>query len=215
MSDSSWLGPYVFVDVDTQRDFLDPAGALYLRGSGGILENLGRLTQLARKKGIPVLATSCAHSVDEEDPEPFPPHCLVGSDGQARIDQTRWEGSVVLGVGESFVPSAKNPIPPHLTIEKTRYDVFSRAETREVVDWLATRLGGEPTFIVYGVATDYCVECAVKGLLEMGHHVLLVADAVYAVNPDRETEHLMAMIESEAVLTTTDAVMAGVSAESA
>ena len=34
-------GPLVFVDVDTQRDFLEPTGALYVPGSTEILANLG------------------------------------------------------------------------------------------------------------------------------------------------------------------------------
>ena len=35
-------GPLVFVDVDTQRDFLDPAGALFIPGSEVILAKLAR-----------------------------------------------------------------------------------------------------------------------------------------------------------------------------
>ena len=33
-------GPLVFVDIDTQRDFLEPTGALYVAGSTEILPNL-------------------------------------------------------------------------------------------------------------------------------------------------------------------------------
>ena len=68
-------GPLVFVDVDTQRDFLDPDGALFIAGSGAIRPNLARLTRFARAQGIPILATACAHA--EGDPEfaVFPPHC--------------------------------------------------------------------------------------------------------------------------------------------
>jgi nicotinamidase/pyrazinamidase len=38
--------------------------------------------------------------------------------------------------------------------------------------------------VVYGVATDYCVRCAVTGLLDTGKPVALVTDAIAAVNPD-------------------------------
>ena len=47
-------GPLVFVDIDTQRDFLEPDGALFVPGSAAILENLARLTNFARSRGIPV-----------------------------------------------------------------------------------------------------------------------------------------------------------------
>ena len=39
-------GPLVFVDIDTQRDFLEPTGALYVPGSAEILAQLGRLDRV-------------------------------------------------------------------------------------------------------------------------------------------------------------------------
>ena len=83
-------GPLVFVDIDTQRDFLDPDGALFIPESEAIVPTLARLTAFARTRNIPVLATACAHRLDDPDPEPFPPHCLIGSPGQERIDATAW-----------------------------------------------------------------------------------------------------------------------------
>jgi nicotinamidase-related amidase len=59
-------GPLIFVDVDTQRDFLEPDGALFISGSEVIRPNLARLTRFAREQGIPILATACAHH--EGDP---------------------------------------------------------------------------------------------------------------------------------------------------
>lgn len=197
-------GPFVFVDVDTQRDFLDPGGTLYLPGSGGIRPNLRRLTELARERWIPVVATACAHTLDEEDPEPFPPHCLVGTEGQRRIDETAWEkaGAVVLSPTDGDLDQER---PAHLTIEKTRYDVFSRPATARVFDRYERELG-RPLFVVYGVATDYCVRCAVEGLLKHGHRVALVADAIWAVDPSREADVLTDLTGRGALLTTTDVV---------
>src|SRR5688572_18390012 len=124
-------GPLVFVDVDTQHDFLYPAGSLAIPGSGVILPNLERLTRFARDRGIPILATACAHTPDEVDPEPFPPHCLVGTDGQKRVPATHWPQGIALAPDVSIATLAG--IPPHLTLEKTRYDVFSRADADAVV----------------------------------------------------------------------------------
>ena len=40
--------PSVFVDIDTQRDFLEPTGALYVPGSTEIVPRLAKLTRFAR-----------------------------------------------------------------------------------------------------------------------------------------------------------------------
>lgn len=192
-------GPLVFVDIDTQRDFLDNDGALPVPGSSAILPQLARLTEFARRQGIPVLATACAHTLDELDPEPFPPHCLVGTPGEERVEATAWPGSLVVGPGERF----EGDPPPHLTLQKQRYDLFSHPDADRII----ARYGrDQPTFIVYGVATDYCVRAAVLGLRSRGYRVVVVSDAVRAVDPSREAEVLEEFKESGASMASTDLV---------
>lgn len=195
-------GPFVFVDVDTQRDFLDPSGSLFIADSGSILGNLGRLTRAARERGVPVLATACRHTVDEVDPEPFPPHCLVNTKGQRRIAETEWPGGAVLAPTATLADS--DPLPAHLTLEKTRYDIFSRPDAASIVGRYAR---DRPTFVVYGVATDYCVRAAVLGLRALGHAVEVVVDAVWAIDPDQEAGQFADFVARGAMLTLTDVVL--------
>lgn len=194
-------GPLVFVDIDTQRDFLDPAGALYVGGSEAIVPNLRRLSAFARAHAIPVLATADAHTLDEADPEPFPPHCLVGTPGQARVEATAHPASHILGVDASYEEPPR--VHPHLTLHKQHYDFFSHPEA----DRLVAHYGREtPTFVVYGVATDYCVRAAVDGLLEREHRVALVVDAIRAVDPASEPALLTDWARRGVLLTRTDVV---------
>jgi nicotinamidase/pyrazinamidase len=194
-------GPLVFVDVDTQRDFLEPDGALFIAGSTAIRPNLARLTRFAREQAIPILATACAHM--EGDPEfaDFPPHCLLGTPGQTRVDETAWPDSPVLGE----VRMMSDRRPPHLTIYKQKYDVFSNTDAGWLFDLYAL---GDPTFVVYGVATEYCVKSAVEGLLDRGRKVAIVADAVRAVDPSAEAGLLTGFARRGALLTVTDVVCA-------
>jgi nicotinamidase/pyrazinamidase len=194
-------GSLVFVDVDTQRDFLEPDGALFISGSELIRPNLARLTQFAREQGIPILATACAHA--EGDPEfaVFPPHCLIGTPGQTRIEETTWPDSPVFDADDELPES---PLP-YLTIHKKEYDVFSVPEIDLILEIYSEET---PTFVVYGVATDYCVKCAVEGLLARGKKVALVTDAIRAVDPSSEADLLTKFAQNGALLTITDVVCA-------
>src|SRR4051794_26044507 len=132
-------GPLVFVDIDTQRDFLEPAGALFVPGSEAILTNLARLTDFARARGIPVLASACAHALGDDELEHFPPHCLVGTPGQERVAATAWAGGQVLGPDDRHA----GDLPPHLTLQKRRYDLFSHPDADRLV---ARYARDDPTF---------------------------------------------------------------------
>ena len=192
-------GPLVCVDVDTQRDFMDPDGALAIADAGAIRPALARLTGWARDRGIPIVATACAHGPDDREGD-FPPHCVVGTAGQARIPETAVPGSLVVGPGSGLVPGA---VVPHLTIHKGAYDVFSTPEADGV---FALYGRDRPTFVVYGVATDYCVRCAVDGLLARGHRVAGGVDASRPVDPAREAAELTGFAQAGALLTVADVV---------
>jgi nicotinamidase/pyrazinamidase len=192
-------GPLIFVDIDTQRDFLEPSGALYIMGSTAIVPNLARLTEFAQSQGIPVLATACAHTPDDPEFQVFPPHCVVGTLGQERIEATAWPSSVVVA------PEGRGPdtIPPHLTLEKRRYDLFTHPDADRLIALYGRE---EPIFVVYGVATDYCVRAAVLGLHERGHRTAVVTDAIRAVDPGAEPEVLTEFARRGATLVLTDVV---------
>ena len=194
-------GPLVFFDVDTQRDFMEPAGALYVPRATEIVPNLARLSQTAARRGIPILATACSHHIGDPELKHFPPHCLAGTAGQERIPATAHPGSVVLPEGTRL----HDLRPPHLTLEKSEYDVFSRSDAGEIVDCFNQ---GNPLFVVYGVATDYCVRKAVEGLLARGCRTAIVVDAIRAIDPAAEPEILTDFARRGVLLLVTAVVLA-------
>src|SRR4051794_2770872 len=192
-------GPLVFVDIDTQRDFLEPGGALYIAGSEAIVPTLALLTEFALTHAIPVVATACSHSPQDPELRQFPPHCMAGTPGQERIAATSWAG------GEVLTPDALHfgGLPHHLTIQKRALDLFSHPDADRLIGLYRRP---HPTFLVYGVAPDYCVKAAVCGLLNRGSAVAVVVDAVRAIDRQAEPELLTEFVRRGALLTLTGVI---------
>jgi len=149
----------VFVDVDTQIDFLFPAGALYVPGAEGLLPAIARLNHFAAAQGIPLISTSDAHSENDPEFRQWPPHCVAGTTGQLKPAETLVAGQII--------------------VEKQALDVFTNPNFPALLDRLQA-----DRYVVYGVATEHCVRCAITGLLATGKPVALVTDAIAAVNPE-------------------------------
>jgi nicotinamidase/pyrazinamidase len=166
-----------------------------------IVPNLARLSQAAAACGIPVVATACSHHSGDPELEHFPPHCMAGTPGQERIPATAGRDSLVLAVDARL----QGGRPRHLTLEKSEYDVFSRSDAGEIIDRYNE---GNPLFVVYGVATDYCVRKAAEGLLARGCRTAIVADAIRAIDPAAESGILTDFARRGAVLVVTRVVCA-------
>src|SRR6185312_16056768 len=69
----------VFFDVDTQLDFLYPAGALYVPGAESIVPRVAALNRYAADTGIPLISTVDAHTEDDPEFRHWPPHCVAGT----------------------------------------------------------------------------------------------------------------------------------------
>ncbi|MGC8758402.1 MAG: cysteine hydrolase family protein [Bryobacteraceae bacterium] len=145
-----------FFDIDTQIDFVFPAGALYVPGAELVLPQVARLNRHAKERGIPLISTADAHA--ENDPEfaEWPPHCVAGTLGQRKPDCTM-AGQIVLN--------------------KQSVNCFTIPELPALLEQLRVEHA-----VVYGVVTEICVKHAVFGLLERGIRVTLVEDAVRALD---------------------------------
>jgi nicotinamidase-related amidase len=115
------------------------------------------------------------------------------------VAATSCSDSIVLDVAERL----DSKLPPHLTLLKRELDVFSRLDADDLV---AQYKRNDPAFVVYGVATDYCVRAAVEGLMERQCQVAIVADAVRAIDPSVEADLLSSWARRGALLTVTDVV---------
>ena len=57
----------IFWNVDTQKDFMNPDGALYVEGAESIKPNLKKLTEFARENNIFVVNTADFHFPDDKE----------------------------------------------------------------------------------------------------------------------------------------------------
>jgi len=144
-----------FFDIDTQIDFVFPAGALYGPGAERVIPKVAALNRYAGEHGIPLISTMCAHPEDAREFQVWPPHCIVGTVGQQKPAAT------LLADREK-----------QIIVEKDDLDMFSNPSVLP----LLARLGIDECF-VYGVFTEYCVKCAIMGLLKTGRKVSLVTEA--------------------------------------
>jgi len=189
----------VFVDVDTQLDFLLPAGALYVPGAERLIPVIARLNQFAAGVGIPLLSTTDAHRENDPEFRDWPPHCVAGTTGQHKACETLLDNRSTLAMHAG----APIGLTPQIVIEKQSLDVFANPNFTP----LLARLNAD-RYVVYGVATDYCVSIAARGLLRTGKPVSIVTDAIAAVKAEDGVRALEEFVARGGTLTTVNAVCA-------
>lgn len=164
----------VFFDIDTQVDFMYPAGALYVPGAERIVPAIARLNHYAAGCGFPVVSDMDAHTENDPEFKVWPPHCIAGTLGQLKPPETLLEKRVVVpwGPEKVHVEGAQQII-----FEKQTLNLFENPNMGALLETLSA-----DAYVVYGVVTEYCVRFAALGLLETGKPVTLVTDAVETLN---------------------------------
>jgi len=163
-------------DVDTQVDFMEPNGKLYVPDARDAAPAMERLVDAARAAHVVHVASADDHELTDpeisDDPDfrnTYPPHCLRGTRGAEKIAAT---------LQDDPVPLALTPVPGkwlrgrEFLLLKKSFDVF----TNPNADALLGLLDPEEV-ILFGVATDVCNDAAVRGLVARGRSVTFVEDA--------------------------------------
>lgn len=154
------------VVVDLQRDFL-PGGALAVPDGDAVVAPLNRYLALFHAAGLPSFASRCWHPPEhcsfQAQGGEWPEHCVAGSEG----------AGFAAGLE---LPAEIGIISKATSAERDAYSAFQETP-------LADRLRelGAQRLLVGGLATDYCVRCTVLDGLELGFEVLLLGDAIRAV----------------------------------
>jgi len=172
--------------VDVQRDFL-PGGSLPVPAGDEVVPVLNRYIALFLSRCLPVYATRDWHPSDHASFQaqggPWPPHCVAGTSGAAFARGLKLpEGAVIISKGGSA--------------QKDAYSGFDGTD-------LESRLRGQGVrrLFIGGLATDYCVLNTVKDAVKSGFTVMLLRDAVRAVDlqPDDGARAITEMVRLGAI----------------
>jgi nicotinamidase/pyrazinamidase len=155
----------VFFDIDTQIDFMYPAGALYVPGAERVL---GTISELNRRAPL-VISTMCTHCEDDPEFKVYPHHCVAGTTGQQKPTS-------LLREKRCTIPSRAEGVQ-QVILEKQELNCFSNPLLMPLLGELKA-----DRYVVYGVVTEICVKFAAFGLLKTGKRVEIVTDAVKALD---------------------------------
>jgi len=191
LGDNGAVAGRILWDVDTQVDFMQPSGKLYVPGAAGVAPAMERLVDAARAAGVVHVASADDHELT--DPElsdtpdfrsTFPPHCLRGTHGAEKILETKQRDPLPL----SHVPFPPGLVPGlvagrrEFLLLKKSFDVFTNPNADALLDAL-----DPDEIVVFGVATDVCDDAAILGFLRRGRRVRFVADAASGLDEARVT----------------------------
>lgn len=152
--------------VDLQVDFL-PGGALGVPHGDAVIDPINRLCALYAARGLPVYASRDWHPAPHcsfaAQGGPWPPHCVAGTPGAAF--------SAALRLPDDAIVVSK--------ADTADVDAYSAFNGTGLAD--AMRARGIRRVAVCGLATDYCVLNTALDGLAAGFEVLVVAEAMRAV----------------------------------
>jgi nicotinamidase/pyrazinamidase len=152
--------------VDVQRDFL-PGGALAVARGDEVVAPLNQAMRAFERAGRPVFASRDWHPADhcsfKARGGPWPPHCVAGTPGAEFAQGLRLPPSAIV------VSKAESP----------QADSYSAFGGTDLAQQLARR--GVRRVYVGGLATDYCVLNTVLDARAAGLEVVVLRDAVRAV----------------------------------
>ena len=184
----------VFWDVDTQYDFMQPDGKLYVPGAETIIPKVSEVRRFALEGGYSMVADIDWHSRDNEEisetpdlKETFPPHCMAGEPGSERVGflgDVQIETIEMDEVDADAIQPLIRKEPFHIVIRKNSLDVFDNPNTDKLVKLIEPK-----RVIVFGVALDFCVYYVVRGLCKFPDiRICVLKDVVKGLEarPERE-----------------------------
>ncbi len=160
-------GSDALVIVDVQNDFL-PGGALPVPDGDAVIAPVNAMIERFHRAELPIIATRDWHPPDHcsfrPQGGPWSVHCVAGTPGAAFADALRLPDNAII-------------VSKGVAADVEAYSGFQGTDLAATL----ARLGVERV-CVCGLATDYCVLHTVLDALKTGLDVVVLHDAVRAVD---------------------------------
>jgi nicotinamidase/pyrazinamidase len=202
----------IFWEVDVQADFMLAGGSLYIPGAEKIIANINLLVDAARQGRVFLISSADAHNADDPELRDWPPHCLKHTPGADLLPEACASPRLIIPNQKGFALPENLGTYCQVTLEKNTLDVFDNPHTDALLARLSPAgspvFASSPQFVVFGVATEYCVRCTVDGLLRRGDRVSVVTDALRAIDQEKAKQTLETLRSAGARLITTSEALA-------
>jgi len=194
----------VLYDVDTQNDFINDDGALTVKAEH-LKKKIKQLVQFSKKSRFQIIGSVDRHFGTEEyknvetelerNGGTFPDHCMDGTEGQQKIKESISGNDII------YVPSRNADfdaedisgyIESDIYFEKQTYDVFSENGGNPNLELYLETICPD-IILVFGVATNICVQAAIDGLIKLGYRTCLVMDAIKGLYIDADNNEKTAL----------------------
>lgn len=153
--------------VDVQNDFL-PGGSLGVPDGDRVLAPINKAIALFFGQGLPIFASRDWHPVNHcsfrEQGGPWPVHCVADTPGAAFSSALDLPANAIL-------------IYKATRVDEEAYSVFGGTGFEGIL-----RRAGVRRVYIGGLATDYCVLATTRDARLLGFNVVVLTDAVCAVN---------------------------------
>jgi nicotinamidase/pyrazinamidase len=170
-----------FILIDYQNDFVDPAGALYVKGAEKLAKPIQAFLRHCKKADMLRVASLDRHPHDHMS---FASQHGVNPFTQIDQDMKRPDHCVADTRGAQFFPPLEAGEFDHIVLkamehDKDSYSAFGRTDLDAYLQKQHVS-----HLVIGGVATDYCVNATVQDALKHGYKVTVLSDLIAAVSPE-------------------------------
>lgn len=172
---------FLFWNVDTQIDFVEPDGKLYVPGAELLKSVWAEITEFAKRQNIRVVNTADFHYSNSAElsnkPDfvsSFPEHCMANAKGAEYVSETQPKDPLIFDWDKEYLTFDEVASARNIVIRKDAFDVFVGNPHTEAI----LRIISPKIVVVYGVTTNVCVNDAVVGLAKRVEKVIVIEDAI-------------------------------------
>lgn len=195
----------IFYDINTQRDFILHDGKFHIEGAEKIVPVWKDITALARDQNIRIVCSVDCHLPGDPTLKSwggqYPDHCMAGTPGQEKIDETKPLNPLMLENRE-YTPDEITKILEHPGEIIFRRQQFEKlADNPHLSAILRLVLRPYEHIVMYGVYTEACVAREITALIGVGPKLHLITDAVAVIGEESPTFHEKLLQEGVELIT--------------